>query len=85
MVERDLFNRIAEHRKIFFRWSWVDYSTLRPGSLRPVPPDDQLSFWKRDYEAMRREMFFGDVPNFSEILHVVSEFEQQFNQVTSST
>ena len=27
-----------------------------------------------------REMFFGEVPSFDEILRVVSEFERRFNE-----
>ena len=83
-AERGLFERIADHRKIFFRWSWVDYATLCPGSLRLMPPQEQLSAWKQDYEAMRKEMFFGDVPKFSEILRVVGDFEQDFNRTSAS-
>jgi hypothetical protein len=36
--------------------------------------------WRQDYQAMRSEMFFGDVPKFDEILRVVGEFEKRFNQ-----
>jgi hypothetical protein len=75
-----LFCRVAEHRAIFFRYSWMDYSTLRPGALRLVPPDDQLAGWRADYEQMRGGMFFGPVPHFDEILRVVGEFEQRFNE-----
>lgn len=83
MADPGLFKRVAAHREIFFRWSWVDYTTLRPGSLRLVPPADQLSPWRQDYQTMRSEMFFGDVPKFDEILRVVSEFEKRFNQAAA--
>jgi hypothetical protein len=33
-ADRELFFRIAEHRKVFFRYTWVDYTTLVPGKLR---------------------------------------------------
>ncbi|HUA68218.1 MAG TPA: nucleotidyl transferase AbiEii/AbiGii toxin family protein [Candidatus Saccharimonadales bacterium] len=81
MADAGLFKRVAAHREIFFRWSWVDYNTLRPGSLRLVPPADQLALWRQDYQTMRSEMFFGDVPKFDEILCVVGEFEKRFNQL----
>ena len=28
---------------------------------------------------MKKEMFFGEVPNFDEILRVVGDFERKFN------
>jgi hypothetical protein len=74
-----LFQRVAEHREIFFRYAWVDYTTHRPGSFRLTPPTDHLANWRFDYQAMLGPMFFGEVPDFDEILETVSKFEKTFN------
>jgi len=74
-----LFARVAEHREIFFRYSWVDYSTHRAGRFRLVPRAEQLPEWKADYAAMRGPMFFGPTPTFDEILAVVRDFQDRFN------
>jgi hypothetical protein len=74
-----LFARVAEHREIFFRYSWVDYSTHKSGTFRLVPPASHLSAWQADYHNMRGPMFFGQTPPFDEILYLVSEFEKAFN------
>ena len=74
-----LFTRTAQHREVYFNWSWMDYSTLRKGSLRIVPLESQVSEWRQDYEAMRGEMFFGQVPAFEDVIRVVAEFERAFN------
>ncbi len=76
-----LFSDIAEHRAVFFSQNWMDYSTLKPGSLCLLPKEDQIPSWRQDYNAMRREMFFGEAPDFDEILEVVGSFEKEFNQV----
>jgi hypothetical protein len=76
----DLLAGVAEHRSVFFPQSWVDYGTIRRGSLRLFPDEKQIDGWRRDYNAMRGEMFFGEVPDFSEVLRVVREFERAFNQ-----
>jgi hypothetical protein len=39
LADTALFRRVAEHREIFFRHSWVDYTTHKPGTLRLAPPD----------------------------------------------
>jgi len=75
-----LFQRVAEHREVFFRYAWVDYTTHKPGTFRLSPPPDHLANWRSDYQAMLGPMFFGDVPDFDEIMRVVSEFERRFNQ-----
>jgi len=74
-----LFDRAAQHRALYFRQTWVDYKTLRPGSLRLLPLQSALRSWQKDYDAMRGVMFFGEVPQFEEILRVVGEFQERFN------
>lgn len=76
----DLFRRIAAHRQVYFRYTWVDYSTINPGQLRLAPPDDHLRQWQVDYNNMQQEMFYGEVPTFDEIMAVVVGFQQRFNQ-----
>jgi hypothetical protein len=78
--ELELFERVVEHRKAFFPYSWVDYSTMKKGTLRLVPTSEQLGRWRRDYEAMREEMFFGEPPTFDEVMALIAEFERQWNQ-----
>lgn len=75
-----LFERIATHRKIYFKYTWMDYGTLAPGKLRLIPRDDQIGDWRNDYMGMQREMFYGDVPSFDTILKTVKEFQDGFNR-----
>ena len=79
-AREDIFTRTAEHRQIYFKWSWVDYDTLRRGSLSMLPPEDQMTAWKQDYAATVENMFFGDVPDFDEVLRVAAEFQDAFNR-----
>jgi predicted nucleotidyltransferase component of viral defense system len=81
VASEDLFGRVAEHRKVFFRKSKEAQDSLRPGSLRLLPVDEHRTAWEQDYEAMREAMFFGDTPDFDEILRVVGDFERSFNAV----
>ena len=74
-----LFQRVAEHRELFFRFSWVDYSTHKPGTFRLTPPADHLAAWQTDYQAMLGPMFFGDTPTFAQIMAAAAEFEKAFN------
>lgn len=79
MANMALFQRVAEHREIFFRFSWVDYSTHKPGTFRLVPPGDHLANWRADYEEMLGPMFFGETPSFEEMMAAAEEFERAFN------
>jgi len=81
LADKALFQRVAEHREIFFRFSWVDYSTHKPGTFRLVPPENHLPAWHADYQAMLGPMFFGDTPTFEAMMAAVAEFEETFNAI----
>ncbi len=74
-----LFQRVAEHRGIFFRYSWVDYSTHKPGTFRLAPPADHLAGWRGDYQDMLGPMFFGNPPTFEQMMTAARKFEKAFN------
>jgi hypothetical protein len=80
LADAGLFERIAAHREVFFRYNWMDYATLRPGALRLLPPEEQRVAWAQDYAAMREAMFFDEAPNFEDILRVIGEFQNTFNR-----
>ena len=84
-ADRALFDRVLAHREIFFRLGWVDYATLRPGSLRLTPPPEHREAWQKDYAEMAETMFYGERPGFGEILRVVGEFEKRFNQEVAAS
>lgn len=80
MVDLGLFRQIANHRSIYFRHTWMNYDTIAPGSLSLVPDKEQLPQWREDYQSMSREMFYGDIPTFEEIMEVVATFQNEFNK-----
>ncbi len=80
LADTALFSRVAAHRAIFFPKRKEAQESLRPGSLRLLPPEDRRAAWKQDYEAMRETMFFGETPDFAEILSIVGTFESRFNK-----
>jgi hypothetical protein len=49
-------------------------------SLQPASMEKDFWVWRANYEQMKEPYFFGAPPTFEEVLGVVGEFEQQFNQ-----
>ena len=72
-------NTHPEHREIFFRYAWVDYSTHKPGTFRLSPPAEHVPQWRADYREMLGPMFFGDTPTFEELMEAAAEFQRAFN------
>lgn len=79
-AELELFERVVEHRQIFFPYAWTDNATMAKGSLRIVPDATMVATWEADYRAMLEAMFFGNPPSFNEVLKSISEFQIGFNQ-----
>lgn len=79
MSEEGLFRSVVEHRRDVFGHSWMDYTTLQPGSLRLLPSKEREGDWRADYGAMA-EMFFDKPPSFDDVLAVVGEFEKHVNK-----
>ena len=77
--DRHLFDKIVTHREIYFKYTWMDYSTIKPGSLRIIPLDDQISDWLSDYKGMQTEMFYGEIPKFEIILSTIRAFQNEYN------
>lgn len=83
LLDRSLFDAVANHRAVFFRKTKVARETMWRGTLRLVPSEAQRPHWERDYEAMREVMFYGPPPpSFEDILRTVGEFEHRLNTNT---
>ncbi|MES2534786.1 MAG: nucleotidyl transferase AbiEii/AbiGii toxin family protein [Pseudomonadota bacterium] len=79
-ADLSLFEKVAEHRKIFFPQTWVDYATIRAGTLRLSPLPEQEAGWRQDYADMQGEMFSNLPPAFDTLLFAIHIFELTFNQ-----
>ncbi len=79
LSDAGLLERIVAHRRVFFRHSWMDYDTMQRGRLRLVPLPEQEADWRKDYAAMRGEMFFGEPPAFDDVIVTVRRFQTEIN------
>jgi len=75
----DLLTRVVAHKRLFFASAWANYETAVPGSLHLVPTEDQAVLLRTDYARMR-EMIFGEVPAWEQIVHGLRVLEGQVNE-----
>ena len=75
----DLLDRVATHKRIYFRAAWAKYREACPGSLRLVPGAERIRELTSDYEDMQ-PMFFGDYPTFEHILSRLQSLENAINE-----
>jgi predicted nucleotidyltransferase component of viral defense system len=74
----DLLERVANHKKVYFASSWANYDSARKGTLKLMPPKRVMSDLKSDYRQMQ-PMFFGEIPDWGEVIDAIREFEMEFN------
>lgn len=75
-----LLKDVSEHKSLFFKANWAHYEEAKPGSLKLMPREEQVSQLKADYRQMQ-EMFFEDSPSFENILEKLKKVEDQINSV----
>lgn len=79
LADAHLFERVVAHRQVYFRQNWVDYGTMRRGTLDVTPRPEQLTEWRTDYLAMQGDMFLTAPPPFDEVLTAIALFLSRFN------
>ncbi|MGB9687204.1 MAG: nucleotidyl transferase AbiEii/AbiGii toxin family protein [Rectinema subterraneum] len=77
--DHDLLNRVVQHRKTYFFYSWMNYETMKPGSFMLVPSEDRIDFWRLDYDKLQSEMIYGEAPAFSELLKKLEHIQHSAN------
>ncbi len=55
------------------------YELAVPGTVRLLPPEEQMGALRRDYDAMG-EMIFGEVPEFGEVMERLRGLEAGMNR-----
>lgn len=78
MKTLDLLERVRLHKSRYFSSSWASYESAVPGSIRLAPPGARESELKKDYDSMK-PMFLEEPPTFAEVISVLREAEQSFN------
>ena len=78
MKSIDLLAQVVAFKMKFYPRGWARYEDAKPGTMRLVPPDSRITALKADYSSMK-EMIFGDIPPFSQILSAVRTLEDEIN------
>jgi hypothetical protein len=57
-----------------------DYSTLCMGRIAVIPSLSILTALQHDFEETAKEMLYGQVPRFSEIMESAGDVQDRFNR-----
>lgn len=81
LTDKNLYQHIVEHRKTITPLRGIDYANHAPGKLNPVPPENLLDAWKKDYEQMQQNMIYGDSLPFDKLLDRILQLKERINQI----
>lgn len=76
---QELIRSIIHHRERFNGMRGVDYATLYPPNLNPIPPDDFTKAWEDDYKTMQTNMIPEDSPKFIDLMETVKQATHRYN------
>jgi hypothetical protein len=80
LKNKDLFQSITKHRRMFIAMKDFDYDTLAPATIKIVPPDSVIEKWEDDYNKMQT-MIYGKSLSFNEIIGKVKHLNERINQI----
>lgn len=75
----EILYKVIEFNKKFYPYNWANYDEIYKGSLNLIPSNETLKILKKDYESMK-EMIFGNIPEFDDILKELEIFEETLNR-----
>jgi hypothetical protein len=79
LQDKELYQSVIEHRRIFIGLRGFDYATLFPGSLHIIPSEEVYESWKKDYETMQETMIYGDSQPFDKLIEKIRSLNERIN------
>ena len=80
----ELLERVVRFKDRFYHAGSAHYELAKPGTMQLMPPESCLDILKDDYEHMRN-MVFGELPTFENLILCMQRLEQEINNELSSS
>ncbi len=77
--DRELFESIVAHRRMFIAMKDFDYDTLSPTTIKIIPPESVIADWEDDYNKMQI-MIYGDHLSFSDMIEKITQLNEKINK-----
>ena len=78
LKDLSLLNDVVRNKIIYFPSKWANYEEAKIGSLRIYPKGKFVKPIRQDYQKMS-EMFFGNPPDFENIMSEIERIESVIN------
>lgn len=80
LKNKELYQSIVAHRRMFTAVKGVDYSTFMPENIRIIPPEKMMTQWENDYNKMQT-MIYGEFLSFNELIAKIKILNERVNKL----
>jgi predicted nucleotidyltransferase component of viral defense system len=80
LKDKDLFQSIVAHRRMFIAMKDFDYDTLSPKTIKIIPPKEVITKWEDDYNKMQT-MVYGKQLLFNDIIDKIKQLNEKINKI----
>ena len=81
LEDKELYDSIVAHRRIFVGLKDFDYSTLAHKTINIIPPNCIIDLWKNDYEIMQNTMIYGKSLPFNRLMDKIKQLNEKINRM----
>ncbi len=82
LADKNLYQHIVEHRRTITPLRGIDYANHAPEKINPIPPDNMITAWKKDYEQMQQNMIYRDSLSFDKLMERIAELKNRINKIS---
>ncbi len=79
-LNTELLEKVVAFKEKFYRCPWAKYEDAKIGTMKLLPPKQNLQVLKNDYEHMQN-MIFGEKISFDIILEGIEKLEREINSL----
>lgn len=76
-----MLDDVVEFKQKFYPCAWARYDEATRENIKLKIPPHNYSKLKDDYAKMKEEMFFGDIPEFEDVMSYLSELEEEIHSL----
>ena len=76
----ELLEKVVKFKDKFYHCGWARYDLAKIGTMKLMPPEQNLQALKDDYNHMQN-MIFGNTPDFEIILNGIEQLEKEINAI----
>lgn len=81
LSDKNLYEHIVEHRKLITPLRGIDYANHAPERINPIPPENMMESWKKDYRQMQQSMIYRPSLEFEKLMERILELKTRINKL----